>query len=338
MTGTALLVGGGRFVGRRLLDRLLAQGYQVDVLNRGRTVRPDELPPAVRHRAADRTDSAAVHRAIGGRRYEVVFDTSGYRPREVRTVLDAVEADRYVYLSTLMVYRRLAADADLAEDDVAPLGEDDETVAPYYGDGDLGEFYAGSKRACELELLSQDRVRATVLRPCGIYGSGDYWYRHDYFFDRVIRERTILVPATHLHRLVHLTSVDGLTDVCLRAAGDEQSRHRVFNVADTAPVTYGEFATMCAEVAGVPPRIQAYDPGQARRLSAVAPPRARFPFGSEPGFALDCARVRRELGWPGTELREATAVLYLDFAARHGAGSTPEADFSLDEALLATAV
>lgn len=335
MTATVLLVGGGRFVGRRLLDELVQHGYQVDVLNRGITMRPVELPPGVRHRTADRADRAAVHQAIGGRRFDTIFDTSGYQPEQVRSVLDAVDAGRYVYLSSLMVYARLAAGATDAM--ARPLAEDDETVAPYLGDGDLTEFYAGYKRACETALLGQVRIPVTVLRPCGIYGAGDDRYRHDYFFDRVVRERPILVPDTHLHRRLHLTSVDGLIDVCLRAARDQPAGHRVFNVADRDCVTYRELASMCADVAGVRPRIQVYDARRAAPLVAAAAPRARFPFGTEPGFALDCARVRRELGWPGTVLRQGTDLLYRDFVDRYEAGTMAEPDFSLDDALLAAA-
>jgi nucleoside-diphosphate-sugar epimerase len=330
---TALLVGGGHFVGRRLLESLVQAGYQLDVLNRGLTLPADHLPPGVRHRAADRTDAAAVRAAVGGRRYDVVFDTSGYRPQEVQAVLDAVDAGRYVYVSTLMVYAWLSA--PVADDaPPQPLAEDAELVAPYWGDGDLGEFYPGYKRACELRLLDQDRIPATVVRPCGIYGAGDDWYRHDYFFDRVVRGRPVLLPDSHASRRVHLTSVDGLTEVCRFAAVDPSAGHRVFNVADDDSATYLELAAMCAEVARVEPDIQPYDPRPVAQLVAAAPARARFPFGAEPGFVLDGGRVRHELGWSGATLRDGTARLYRDFADRYVKGDTAEPDFSLDDALL----
>jgi nucleoside-diphosphate-sugar epimerase len=332
VTGRALLVGGGLFVGRRLLDALLAEGYRVDVLNRGRSTPPSRLPAGVRHRAADRGDPEAVRQAVGGESFDVVVDTSGYRPQEVRAVLANVEAGQYVYVSTLMVYAGLSTcDGQAA---VGPLREVDELVPAYTGDGDLGEFYAGYKRACELVLLEQDRMPATVLRPCGIYGAGDYWYRHDYFFDRVIRQRPVLVPGTHLDRLVHLTDVHGLAEVCVRAIARPGTTPRVYNVADRDPVTYPELSRLCAVAAGVPPRILAYPPEQVAHLVATAAPRARFPFGTEPGFSLDCARVRRELDWPGTSLVTGTAALFQDFAARTQQGTAAEPDFSLDDALL----
>jgi 2'-hydroxyisoflavone reductase len=337
MEGSALLVGGGRFVGRRLLAVLLSDGYRLDVLNRGWSLPPEELPPAVRHLAADRTDPAAVRRALGGREYDVVFDTSGYRPQEVRSVLDAVDAGRYVYISTCMVYSALspvAAEPDVPE--VGPLDENDDTVAPRDdSDGDMVAAYPEYKRGCELALLGQERIPATVLRPCGIYGAGDYCYRHDYFFDRVVRGRPVLVPDSHAARTVHLTSVDGLVEVCRLAAAAPSRRHLVLNVVDASALTCTALAELCAQVVGVPPEVVTYPAALATRLGAALPERARFPFGPEPGFTLSGTRAARELGWPGTAVKERTATLLTDFIARYRAGRVADPDFSLDDAILA---
>lgn len=331
MTGRALLVGGGRFVGRRLLDRLLHAGYRVDVLNRGLTRGPADLPPGSRQLVADRTDPVAVGRVLAGRTYDAVFDTSGYRPDEVRSVLEAVTAGRYVYVSTLVVYTALWS----ADPEVGPLTEDDETVAAYTGGGDVGIHYAGYKRACELVLLAQNRTPVTILRPCGIYGRGDYWYRHDYFFDRAVRGRPILVPESHRDRRVHLTSVAGLAEVALRAAASTGGPE-VFNVADTTALTCGELARLCVNatsVAGaVGSEVITYPAGVVDPAGFDA--RARFPFGDEPGFSLSCRRVRDRLGWPGTDLAEGTAALWLDYELRSSRGEVPEPDLSLDDALL----
>ena len=337
MEGSALLVGGGRFVGRRLLAVLLSHGYRLDVLNRGRSLPPEELPPTVRHLAVDRTDRAAVRRTLGGRGYDVVFDTSGYRSQEVRSILNAVDAGRYVYISTCVVYSALSpvpAEPDVPE--VGPLDENDDTVAPRDdSDGDLVAGYPGYKRGCELALLDQERVPATVLRPCGIYGAGDYRYRHDYFFDRVVRGRPVLVPDSHAARTVHLTSIDGLVEVCRLAAAAPSRRHLVLNVVDASALTCTGLAELCAQVAGVPPEVITYPAALATRLGAALPERARFPFGPEPGFTLSGARAARELGWPGTAVKERTATLLDDFMTRYRAGRVADPDFSLDDAVLA---
>lgn len=338
MTDPVLLVGGGRFVGRRLLLALLASGHQVDVLNRGLTGAPGDLPTGARHLRVDRDDARAVRAAIGRRRYGAVFDTSGYRPQQVRTVLTSVTAGRYIYISTCVVYAALAPVAPTPEaPEAGPLTEEDETVAPRaHEDGDLAANYPNYKRGCELALLKQDRVPAVVLRPCGIYGTGDYWYRHDYFFDRLVRGRPLLIPDSHHDRKVHLTSVDGLTTVCLLAARGSPRGHQVLNVVDADVATCAELARLCARVAGVSPVIRRYPAAAALAAAADVGDRARFPFGPEPGFSLSGERAARALGWPGGSLRDGTAALFADFKRRRLAGMADEPDFSLDEALLRT--
>jgi nucleoside-diphosphate-sugar epimerase len=336
VTAAVLLVGGGRFVGRRLLLALLDCGYQVDVLNRGLARASDDLPPGARHLRADREDAFAMRDAIGGRSYSAVFDTSGYRPRHVRTVLGSVTAERYVYISSCMVYSALApvaATADVPE--VGPLSEDDETVAPCENeDGDLAVYYASYKRGCELALLAQDRVPAIVLRPCGIYGAGDYWYRHDYFFDRLVRGRPVLIPDSHYGRKVHLTSVDGLTTVCLLAAQRPARGHQVLNVVDADAATCAELTELCAQAAGVSSAVRGYPAAMASTAVPHARDRARFPFGPEPGFSLSGTRAARALDWHGTSLREGTSALFADFERRRTAGLVGKPDFTLDDALL----
>lgn len=333
VTNTVLIVGGRRFVGRRLLFYLLANGCRVDVLNRGLTWPANDLPPGARHRAADRADSA------GNRRPELQRGLRylGYRANEVRTVLGALDAGQYVYISTCVVYAALAAVApEPAVPEVGLLDEDDPTVDPLDDDsGDLVAGYPGHKRGCELALLAQSRIPVVVLRPCGIYGKGDYWYRHDYFFDRVIRPRPVLIPDGHYARKVNLTSVDGLLEVCILAASQPSTEHLVLNVADADAVTYAELAGLCARVAGAPVTILSYPVELGRRLAAAAAERARFPFGPEPGFSLSGARALRTLDWADPVLAERTAALFADFARRHRNGLAGEPDFSLDDALLA---
>ena len=58
----ALVLGGSVFVGKRLVQALVAGGHDVSVLNRGKT--PTELPKGVGHLVADRTDMASMKAAV----------------------------------------------------------------------------------------------------------------------------------------------------------------------------------------------------------------------------------------------------------------------------------
>lgn len=335
MSGRALILGGTRFVGRCLLERLVGLGCTVEVLNRGVTMPAEGLPAGVEHLASDRADHERVRALLAGREYDAVFDTSAYRPQDVAAALGGLAGTtgHYVLISTCVVYAHLwGPGPGHRDEDPVPIGEGDDTVEAYFGDGDLVAHYAGAKRACETVLLGQDRKPATVLRPCGIYGRHDDWYRHDYFFDRIAAGRPVLVPDSHVGRRVHLTSVDGLIDACVLAALRPGGTHLVLNVADRDVLACGELAQECARAAGVEPHVVTYPAGLAGGV--VAAPRARFPFGDEPGFRLDCARAGEVLGWTAPPFGVGTAVLYADHAERQAAGTLAEPDFRFDDALL----
>ena len=71
----SLVLGGTGFVGRRLVEILVAEGNPVTVLNRG--VTPIELPPGVDRLAADRSDPASMRSAVATSDWDAVFDVSG---------------------------------------------------------------------------------------------------------------------------------------------------------------------------------------------------------------------------------------------------------------------
>lgn len=322
-------------MGRCLLERLVGLGCTVEVLNRGVTMPAERLPVGVRHLAADRADHERVHELLAGREYDAVFDTSAYRPQDVAAALGALAdtTGHYVLVSTCVVYAHLwGPGPGHRDEDPVPIGEGDDTVEAYFGDGDLVAHYAGAKRACETVLLAQERIPATVLRPCGIYGRYDDRYRHDYFFDRIVAGRPVLVPDSHVGRRVHLTSVDGLTDACVRAALRPGGTHLVLNIADRDVLGCGELARECARAAGVEPDVLTYPSELAGGV--IAAPRARFPFGDEPGFRLDCARAGEVLGWTAPSFGVGTAALYADHAKRRAAGTLAAPEFRFDDALL----
>ena len=60
----SLVLGGTGFVGRRLVEILVAEGNPVTVLNRG--VTPVELPPGVDRLVADRSDPASMQSRARG--------------------------------------------------------------------------------------------------------------------------------------------------------------------------------------------------------------------------------------------------------------------------------
>ena len=105
----ALILGGGTFVGRRVLDRLHAAGHQVAVLNRGITA--TALPEGVQQLVADRKDWASMHAALNGTTWDAVIDVSGFvqvaGQSDMEKLVELLDGNtgRYVFVSSIMAYR-----------------------------------------------------------------------------------------------------------------------------------------------------------------------------------------------------------------------------------------
>ncbi|WP_240522036.1 NAD-dependent epimerase/dehydratase family protein [Amycolatopsis vastitatis] len=93
--------------------------------------------------------------------------------------------------------------------------------------------YAAAKAAAEQLVLAVGRD-PVVLRPHAVYGAGDTTLLPRLLEN--LRGTRLLVPGTGTP-LVSMTNVDSLARACLLAAAVAAPGQRVFNIADSAPVT-----------------------------------------------------------------------------------------------------
>lgn len=179
----ALVLGGTQFVGRAVAEGLIARGWDVSVLTRGRL--PVEYGGLSRRYRAERREPASL-RVLEGERFDAVVDVSAYAGADVRPVLEALrpgEGTRYVLVSSGAVYRPSVS--PLAED--APVGENE-----HWGPYGLGKL--------EAERLLADcqptwGYALSIVRPAYLYGPGNNLLREAYLFDRLERGLPVPVPG-----------------------------------------------------------------------------------------------------------------------------------------------
>ncbi|HEY1802626.1 MAG TPA: NAD-dependent epimerase/dehydratase family protein [Terriglobales bacterium] len=235
-----LLIGGTLFIGKRLVARLLNAGHEITLLHR-RVEHP--FGPEVRSVVADRNDAVSVRSALVGLHFDAVYDIAydwaqGTTGQQVEATARAIPGDisRYVFISSVAAY---GSGLDHVEDD--PLAPDTHP-----------ESYVRNKSMSERALFRMHREEnfpVVTMRPPFVYGPENPFYREAFFWDRIRRDRPIIVPGDG-QRLMHFVYVDDLVAACCSALENPNAVGLAFNVANERPVTQVELVNEFAKAAG----------------------------------------------------------------------------------------
>ena len=180
-----LVMGGTQFNGLALVHELVAHGHDVTILNRG--LSPASVPAAVKRLTADRTDTAAMRKVLGGLEFDCIHDVSAYRPEDVELMLELFRdrTGHYIFVSSTVIY---AASALL------PIGEDHPLDR-----SERQNEYGLNKIAAEDLLLREHRERgfpASVVALSMVFGPNNILPdREQRMFARLLQGRPILIPG-----------------------------------------------------------------------------------------------------------------------------------------------
>jgi 2'-hydroxyisoflavone reductase len=183
-----LVLGGTQFIGRHIVEALLAAGHTVSILNRGKS--PDGLPVQVERLRGDRDEGVLGLDALTGRSWDVCVDVSGYTPRQVRPSAERLSTSvkRYVFVSAVSVY---------GDPSHRPVRETHPRMPPASEDVTEveGEMYGRLKVTCENIVQQIYADRSTLLRPQIVVGPHDPSRRYSYWVQRTLRDGQMLAPG-----------------------------------------------------------------------------------------------------------------------------------------------
>jgi len=242
-----LVIGGTQFMGRELVEALLRCGHEVAVLHRRDH---HDLGPPVRNLQMDRADLDRVRATLRAERFDAVFDLAydwerGTTPEQVEAAAQACGADvkRYVFMSSIAVY---GPGLDHHED--APLVPDD-----------VPNPYASHKAGAERRLFrmhAETGFPVTTFRPPFVHGPKQPFYREQFFWDRLLDGRPIILPDGGGAPSQWAFARD-VAEACVRAIEVPAAVGEAFNIAHTDPITQRDLVELFAEVAGVAPTLVA---------------------------------------------------------------------------------
>lgn len=348
---TTLVTGGTGFLGRQLVERLLAQGRPVAVL--GRTPAPDLAARGVRFIRASLDDAAAVRAACAGietifhvaarvgvwGRYDDFFRTNVLGTRALLEGARAHGVRTFVHTSTpSVVYNG----RDLAgADEALPLTTDCPSPYPL------------TKALAEREVLAANSpaLRTIALRPHLIWGVGD-----PHLVPRVLaraRAGRLRIVGTGRNR-VDMVHIDNAVDAHLLAESALQTCHvlrdtsgapppnphaalapqpadgRAFFITNGEPVVLWEWINGLLVALGEKPVTRRLSLRAATAIGAVCETAWRaLPLRGEPPMTrfiaaelakdhwFDLTAARRDLGYaPRVSMAEGTAELVAALNAR----------------------
>ncbi|MCH0538068.1 NAD-dependent epimerase/dehydratase family protein [Streptomyces sp. MUM 203J] len=207
------VIGGSRYFGRRVVERLVARGHRVTVVNRGSAPAP---PPAgARHVVADRDDEAGLDAALGTLAFDAVVDQVCYTPRQAavaRRVL-APRTRRYLMTSTVEVYEHEhRPDALVREDAVDPQSVSVDLGLPWDRPDFLEARYGEGKRQAEAVFAQDPAVTFAAVRVAHVLGGADdFTGRLTHYAERIRRGEPIAVPArNHPATYIHVEEIADL--------------------------------------------------------------------------------------------------------------------------------
>jgi 2'-hydroxyisoflavone reductase len=320
----ALVIGGTLFIGRALVEQLLARGDDVVIMHRGTST---PFGSRVGELHCDRNDVDAVRSVLQDSRFDVVYDNvydwqRGTTAEQVSAAAVAAAAAgslrRYVFTSSVAAYAGTAE-----SDESGPLAA-----------ADHPNLYAAQKAESERVLFALHRdegIPVSTLRPTFIYGPHNPFDREAFFWDRMRADRPIIVPDDGA-RLMQWVHVGDVARAAVRAGDEPRAIGRAYNLANYPPITQIEYVQLLANVAGRHAQLVRIPRQQIERLGGqlFAPP---FYFGVYLDVPLTVARndrVRSELGVDLTPFEDGLRETYRWYQEQQ----RPQPDFSWEDRLL----
>jgi 2'-hydroxyisoflavone reductase len=173
----ALIIGGSRFQGPLLIERLLSHGIEVFVFNRGSRF-PEST--VVSHIIGDR-NSIKDLKKISNHQFDVVIDTCAYRDQHIMRLKGIIHTRLYCLLSSTFVYantgKPVTESDDLLSTDIAAEATD------------RISHYGLHKIACEEKVKNIFGSDSLIVRPSPIIGENDHTERMRFWVDLIRRHK-----------------------------------------------------------------------------------------------------------------------------------------------------
>ncbi|WP_313170567.1 NAD-dependent epimerase/dehydratase family protein [Massilia oculi] len=174
MPKNILVIGGTRFFGKLLVQRLVRAGHHVTIATRGYA--PDPFGQRITRVRVDRRNEHAMRAAFAGLKFDIVYDQMCYSPLDaaISSRVFGGNVGRYVMTSTIDVYRALepqsqAFDEESLHVDAQPI----DTAYPWHDPAHAVDSYVAGKVQAEAYLYRAGSMPVATVRLGHVLGGPD---------------------------------------------------------------------------------------------------------------------------------------------------------------------
>ncbi|QOY35683.1 NAD-dependent epimerase/dehydratase family protein [Anaerobacillus isosaccharinicus] len=185
----ALVLGGTKFFGKKLVKNLLETGIEVTIATRGRT--EDGFGDRVHRIPIDRTDRSSIEN-LAFQSWDVVYDQTCYSPKEALDICEVLKGKigRLIFTSTAAVYD---GGSSLIEEQFDPYTfEVGEIKSREHYKGVAG--YQLAKRQAEAVYYQKADFPVVAVRLPFVVGRDDYSERLKFYVKKVKMGEEMYIP------------------------------------------------------------------------------------------------------------------------------------------------
>ena len=201
-----LVIGGNRFVGKKLVERLLDESHHVSILNRSGTG-----PDRATIWKFDRNDELD-YGYVDFSNYDCIVDMCLFKPEQFRLMKDSISTHtNYIFVSS---------------------GAVDYIDTNSFGD------YAVEKMEVE-EALSKTDLNYKIVRPSYIVGMGDHRSRLGYYISQLKNNESINIDGGGDYP-INLVFADDVVNCLMKLVVDKKRTHKIYNICGDESITIND--------------------------------------------------------------------------------------------------
>lgn len=289
-----LILGGTRFLGYHITRRLLRDGHEVSLFNRGIT--PDDFGPEVRRFHGDRYDNQTFFGQLRDEKFDVVLDLIAFKAEDSQLVIKTFQ-DRikhFIHISTGAVYI-------VTKDFPCPLHEEDfdREIYPKPKKDDGLWTYGFHKRKCEevlREAYEKQNFPVTIFRLPIVIGEKDYTLRAYSYFLRIEDGNPLILPDSGMNVTTHIYQ-DDIARTLSSNLLNSVSMGQAYNLAQEEIITLRSFVMKAGEILGR--KVKLLDiPSNLLRKCGLGIDFS--PFSNRRPFIMDVQKAKKDLNFSST--------------------------------------